>query len=92
MAASLNRETDVVLVCEQQRINLPELLDLSCVINPETKLIFRTQEHHQPLPVVLKKLYLWNPSSDLETELSLSNYVISNVDGLSYLKLAVKDK
>jgi hypothetical protein len=93
VAASLNQEKDVVLVCEQQRINLPELLDLSFVVNPETKLIFRTTEKPQPLPAVMTKLYLWNPSPDLETELSLSNYAISkDVDGLPYLKLAVKEK
>ena len=93
MATSLNREKDVVLVCEQQRINLPELLDLSIVINPETRLLFRDSKNPQPLPTTIKKLYLWNPSSDLETELSRCHYTVSNdVDDMPYLKLAVQKK
>ena len=92
IAERLTKEKEPVIVCEQRRINLGEVLDLATVLNGDTKLIWLTNENPQSIPTTMSRLYLWNPSPQLEKQLSEAGYTLSDkVDEIPYLKMAVRN-
>ncbi len=90
IAEHLNKEPTAVLVAEEQSINPTELLDLSYQTNPDCQLIFRSAVKPQPIPSAARILYLWNPSTELETELKADYDITDDVDKFPYLRRATK--
>ena len=88
IAERLNKEPTAYLVAEEQSINPTELLDLSYQTHPDCQIIFRTNAKPQSIPEDAHVLYLWNPSTELETELKTRYDITENVDKFPYLKRA----
>ena len=90
IADKLNGESEPVIVCEQRRINVVEVLDLASVMNGDAKLLFLSKDNPQTVAVT-NNLYLWNPSPELEKQLADAGYSIEDLNQeVPYLKKATK--
>lgn len=85
----LHKESDALLIAEESKINPTELLDLSYLVSPTTKLLFVTGASPVSIPDAAK-IYVWNGSDALIKQLKSDHKIEENIGGFPYITKATR--
>jgi uncharacterized membrane protein len=80
------------LLCERNRINLLELVDLSQVAPPDALFFYMKDAESSPLPDTADEFYVWNASKELEDRCRKIGFTdIEKIQGVPVLKRMHRD-